>query len=304
MSRIIALVIVCLAVFATTTKAQGSCGICVTVVAAIENWVESNATVAQVEQQLDTLCSLIPAFTTVCDQLIDYGIKDIVQYIQQNESPNTVCQQVGLCSSKKPSPKKIAFHKLKASKPQKVAGVSDSTCTGCEQVIGLMENWLANSNTESQIETYLETFCALVPGFEQTCDAIAQAGVPDVVNWIIQNENATVVCQQLGLCSSEKQLPLPKVAAPKDSNCDICVEVIGLIETYVESNATVSEIEQYLEALCSLIPGFSAVCDQIVQTGLSTIVSWIEQNENPKQICTQIGLCTSSFNKSKKIKFV
>jgi len=44
---------------------------------------------------------LIPGFQSVCDQIAQYGITYIIQYIQQNEDPQQICQQIGLCSSQK-----------------------------------------------------------------------------------------------------------------------------------------------------------------------------------------------------------
>jgi len=217
MSRLLAVLVLCLALTATTTKAQ-NCDICESVVGAIENWVEANATVAQIEAAIEQLCAYVPAFQAVCDQLVQTGIATIVQWIENNENPTQICTQLGFCGSKLMKGK--FNHKL-MTPPNKLVqpkpALKDAVCDSCEQVIGLIETWLNNANTEAQIESYLETFCALIPGFEQTCDAIAQAGVPAVVNWIIQNENATIVCTQLGLCTSNQIKPSLHASSLKGS---------------------------------------------------------------------------------------
>src|SRR5690606_31741252 len=42
-----------------------NCDVCQTVVGAIESWLESNETVATIEQYLNQLCSLVPDYTVV-----------------------------------------------------------------------------------------------------------------------------------------------------------------------------------------------------------------------------------------------
>jgi len=60
-------------------------------------------------------------------------------------------------------------------------------------------------------------------------------GVQEAIQWLEQNENATSLCGQIGLCSSAKKITPPKkLAKPTDGNCDICIQVVGLIENWVE----------------------------------------------------------------------
>jgi len=307
MSRIIGFLVLFLAIGAVSVNAQ--CSTCEALVGIIEQFVENNASISEIEQYLEQLCSLVPAFQTVCDQLVTTGIPQIVHWLQQNESPQQVCTQLGLCSSAsenfhhKVNQRVKQILKFKGSKVNKIG---DAVCDGCQQVIGIMETWVASQSTEAQIENYLEALCQLVPAFQQTCDAIAQAGVPAVVNWIVQNENATVVCSQLGLCSTKSKfvaqkplLPTP-LAAPQDT-CNLCEIAIKAIEGWLENNATEDEIETYLEdALCVLIPGMQQVCDAIIAKGIPTIVQWIENNESPTVVCQQIGLCSSQSRSPRK----
>jgi len=197
--------------------------------------------------------------------------------IEQTENPTEVCTQLGLCSS-----------------AALIKQARDTNCFLCEQVIGAIEGWIDSSSTISEIESNLQTLCSFVPGFTATCDAIIDAGVPTVVNWIVKAENSTVVCGQLGVCGSAKIVYKPK---PKqdDPNCDICKTLIYAIEGWMAENKTETTIENDIEKyFCSVIGPFTFVCDAVAEKGIPTIVGWIEQNESPLTVCQQLGLCANS----------
>jgi len=270
---------------------KSDCDICETLILAIEGWMNENKTVTQIEADVDTICALVPAFEQVCDAFANQGIVNIIQWIDNNESPATVCSQLGLCGMKKPI------------QPKVMVGVRDTNCFMCETLVQAIEGWLNDSATVQQIEQSLEQLCALIPGFQATCDAIVEQGVPQIIQWLEQNESPQQICVQLGMCTSK---PKPKVMVskpkllmlsmpkrPGDANCVICESIIEAVEDWVQNNSTVQEIEQNLEILCALIPGFQQQCDAIIETEVPTIIQWLQQNENPQTICTQLGFCTS-----------
>jgi hypothetical protein len=90
----------------------------------IESYVQANQTITQIEGLLGRVCRLTP-FASQCVQFVDTYTPIMVQYIQANEGtehqrsdlykiyrrdlimtpnsfyadPQTVCQQIGVCSS-------------------------------------------------------------------------------------------------------------------------------------------------------------------------------------------------------------
>ena len=53
--------------------------------------------------------------------------------------------------------------------------------------------------------------------------------------------------------------------------------------------------------MCALAPStYKTACDNIVTTYLPYLINYVEQNENPDQACTSIGLCSSSSSKPAK----
>jgi len=288
-----------LAFGSVSVKAQGECYICQTVIQLIEGWVESNATVSQIEQYLDGICNLIPSYGAICTAIVNQGLPEILQYIEQNESPQQICTQLGLCSSvtvingglinshKVAIPlkelQKLSPAILTSIKPHKVG---NAQCDLCEQIIGAIENWMENTNDQSEVITAVEVVCTYMPQWETTCDAIIEAGVPTVIGWIAQNENNTVVCGQLGICGAKKPM------APQD-DCGMCEQIVTTVYYYVAQNYTESLMENYLDVACTIIPQWTSVCETFVQEELPQIIEWVEQNQSPDTICTSLGVCSS-----------
>jgi saposin len=302
MKNILFVVFAFLAFGSVSVKAQGECDICQTVVQLIEGWVENNATVSQIEQYLDGICNLIPSYGAICQAIVNQGIPEIIQFIEQNETPQQICTQLGLCSSvtvingglinthKLPLPSLKELQKLTpgiltAVKPAKNGAAQ---CDLCQQIIGAIENWMANTNDQAEVITAIEVVCTYMPQWQTTCDAIIEAGVPTVVQWIVQNDNSTQVCQQLGICPSEK-----KVVAPKQDECGICEQIVTAVYYYVNQNYTESVIANYLDIACTVVPQWTQVCETFVSEELPQIISWVEQNESPDTICTNLGVCSS-----------
>lgn len=65
-----------------------------------------------------------------------------------------------------------------------------------------------------------------------------------------------------------------------------------IIEDWIESNKTVTEIEELVDELCAILgDGFEEVCDAIVEIGVIKVIEWINVYENPTIVCQQLGLC-------------
>jgi len=159
----------------------------------------------------------------------------------------------------------------------------DVECTICTVVIGAVEKDLANNGTQESVEKLLDRICTAVPGFKTACEAIVAKGVPQVIQWIIIHENATVVCELLGICK--------KVSFPASTECTVCTLVVGAVEKELANNATEADIIKLLDSICGDVPGFKTACDAIVANGVPTVISWIETHENATVVCGLLGLC-------------
>jgi len=206
------------------------------VVTFIETYVENGATNTTILAYLEALCAATP-YGPICDAIVEQGINEIIAWIKNDETPAEVCTQLQLCNTT--SKLSVLLSKFKFPTPQynKPVSVQGAECGSCEEVISVIENWLNIADNQAEVVQTVEVVCTYMPGWETTCDAIVAAGVPDVVNWIDTYENATQVCNQLGLCASKKI-----IVHQVNDDCGYCTELISFIETWLANSATTTQI--------------------------------------------------------------
>jgi len=164
-------------------------------------------------------------------------------------------------------------------------------CFECTTLLSAVESWVENNQTVTEIIQQLDQYCNLNSQFELECDVLVAYGVPALVAYLQNNGDPQKLCAALGLCSTP---PVIK-AGPY---CGYCQTVVASVESYLEQNATVEEIEQNIDQLCQLLPaGFNIYCESFVIPQIPTIIQYLEQKYTPQQVCGQIGLCAARNQK-------
>ncbi|XP_074531978.1 prosaposin [Halichoeres trimaculatus] len=82
----------------------------------------------------------------------------------------------------------------------------------------------------------------------------------------------------------------------KSVPCDLCKEVMIVVEQILKDNATEAEILGYLEKACQLIPdqSLTAECKEMVDSYYPILIGIIKgELEDPAVVCGAIGLCQS-----------
>ncbi|XP_062319006.1 prosaposin isoform X1 [Osmerus eperlanus] len=82
----------------------------------------------------------------------------------------------------------------------------------------------------------------------------------------------------------------------KSVPCDLCKEVLVVVEQLLKDNKTESEILGYMEKACQLIPdqGLSAECKEMVDSYYPVLISIITgELDDPNVMCAAMGLCGS-----------
>jgi len=81
------------------------------------------------------------------------------------------------------------------------------------------------------------------------------------------------------------------VVGRTNAQCSICENLVGIIESWVEANNTITAIEGKLDMLCSLVPAFEGVCYGIVDFDVKGIVGYLEKNGDATGVCKKMGVC-------------
>jgi len=72
------------------------CDVCQFVAQEAEALLLTNKTITQIETNLDTLCQKTK-YDTLCENVVNTYLPKIIEFLEQEESPQQVCQQIGLC---------------------------------------------------------------------------------------------------------------------------------------------------------------------------------------------------------------
>ncbi|KAK7148161.1 hypothetical protein R3I93_012471 [Phoxinus phoxinus] len=78
--------------------------------------------------------------------------------------------------------------------------------------------------------------------------------------------------------------------------CDLCKEVLMVVEQLLKDNATESELLGYMEKACQLIPdeGLAGQCKEIVDNYFPILMGIIQgELDDPGVVCAAMGLCVS-----------
>jgi len=177
-----------------TLQQGGGCSVCELLVQYIEGFIATNQSEQQIIDQLDQICSLLGPLTQECDDFVASYVPQAIDWILKNEDPQQFCTQAGLCSFAK-------VNTVRRADAKKLIIKSGSTCSICETLAAMLEEFLGNPDTEHEIEDELSQICSQLPApFDAECKNIVDAYLPQLVQWIISKENPTVLCSQLSLC--------------------------------------------------------------------------------------------------------
>ncbi|EAL64081.2 saposin B domain-containing protein [Dictyostelium discoideum AX4] len=174
----------------STEAVQGilECDICQFIVKQVNKYISGNATEAQILKFLDTDCEVFGKGGSVtCQNIVNNYAPQIINLIINNASPSQVCGLVGLCGSS-----------LKIEEP--VQG--ELECGVCEVIAQQCSNYIKANKTESEIVGLLDQFCSTLSIFESACDTIVASSAPKIINLLLQNQSATVVCTEIGFCGN------------------------------------------------------------------------------------------------------
>jgi saposin len=281
-----------------TTQAQLTCTICQFVVGEVEKFVAENATESEILAKLADACVILanPKWVQDCKDLVDTYGPSLIQHVINNEPPNVACAAVGLCNSSS-----LAVVDKKLS--NKIKTVNDDIgCAVCTFIVGKVEGYIANNNTESDILAFLEKDCEFlgIKSWVATCQGTVATFGPEIIQLVIDKQPADVVCTEIGLCNSSKievAAPAPYKASGNDTvPCELCEMLVYYTEKLIASNKTEGEVIDELTKICAALPiqSWATDCTNMVVEYGDAIVAYIVNEEPPEVVCTEIRLCAST----------
>lgn len=259
------------------------CSLCKIVINEVENLIGSNRSEAAIEAALDKVCNVLPsALAGACQALVNQYAPQIINLLVNEFPADVICQKIGLCASA--AAQTVAAPKLK----------NDLLCPLCEYVVKIVEDLIQGNRSVSAIEAALEKVCNFLPSsLRGTCDSFVEEYAPALIELLVRAEPPEKICAQIGACSStSRSSPVRSSPAPNDFKCAACEYIASLAEQFISSNRTEQEIVSFVEKVCKFLPGsLQAECDQIIESYGPAIIDFLINKEDPKTLCSQIGLC-------------
>eukprot|EP01028_Stygiella_incarcerata_P007826 TRINITY_DN327_c0_g1_i3.p1 TRINITY_DN327_c0_g1~~TRINITY_DN327_c0_g1_i3.p1 ORF type:complete len:823 (-),score=203.69 TRINITY_DN327_c0_g1_i3:237-2705(-) len=256
------------------------CALCHIVMTEVEKLLASNFTESKIEEVLDSVCKYLPELLQEpCQDLVNQYLPELIQLLESKETPEVICQQIGVCTSARPSTVRLG----------------DTTeCALCKFVMTEVEKLLAGQWTQEKIEEVLDKVCGFLPSALQSpCQELINQYLPELIQLLESKETPEVICQQISLCTSSVEC---KVGS--SVGCAFCKELVEFVDKVLADNRTVERIEEVLSDVCSVVPEqYKAECATVVKTYFPILVYYLEKEATPQQVCQVIGMCSASkFN--------
>jgi len=265
------------------------CQVCEFAIGWVEGQLEDNATEEDVRNLLDSVCDLIGPFKDSCVQMINDNLDQIVQLIINEENPQTVCSQIGMCSSLKK-----LNHKLQALKAmKKLRAPADIKCDVCDFVITWVENDVKDNRSEQSIVDALDTVCAFLGPEKQVClDMVAQE-TPVIVSMLLDQEDPHKVCTQISFCTSLAKLARPHHNSNKSkADCAGCQFIVNHIVREIGNDDSATRKEEVVNSVCSSLPSFIRTqCTRFIIRHASVIMDNLGNSIDAKILCSDLAIC-------------
>ncbi|EGC32070.1 hypothetical protein DICPUDRAFT_155998 [Dictyostelium purpureum] len=269
------------------------CPLCTYVASYAEQLIASNKTEEEIVGFLQNECGkLMKKFSTECSAMVADYIPDIITMINNNFTPAQICQKIGLCPAPTNSPQAVPLPQVD----------SEVECPLCTYVASYAEQLIASNKTEEEIVGFLQNECGkLMKKFSTECSDMVADYIPDIITMINNNFTPSQICQKIGLCpaptNSPQALPLPSFDLNTDIECPLCTYVASYAEQLFESNKTETEIISFIQKECTKLPAkYSDMCVAMARNYIPEIVTMLENNWTPAQICQKFKLCVAPSN--------
>ncbi|CAF0986520.1 unnamed protein product [Didymodactylos carnosus] len=135
---------------------------------------------------------------------------------------------------------------------------ANSTCVMCEFVIHVLQEFISENSSESEVEKWLEYVCQIMPStIRSECRSFIESYGPAVVSVLVRDFDPATVCKKIKVCVSEvavQQLTNPSKLAVQDTvPCTLCKFVVTYLETTLVDNKTEEAVISALEKVCQAL---------------------------------------------------
>lgn len=282
-----------------------SCPLCLLAVSQIYNVIKDNKTQANIEAELDKLCSHLPhSLTDQCKDFVSSYSKELVEMLLADLSPQEVCDYLHLCDPQKdPGPNNINIKKdqeiITNEIPeyplhipvQSMNTLDDGVCIICEFIMQYVDKAIGNQKTRDKIEKAVHSVCNHLPKtVGKECNEFVDEYADALISILSEDVTPKEACTVLGLCKVSMIQIQESV-----SECALCRAIISQIDKLLSGSKVDAEIEEVIKKVCKYLPtNEQDKCNKMVGIYGQSIINMLKGNVDSEKMCNKMALCSSN----------
>lgn len=289
----------------TEVQDKPSCPLCLLAVKQIYEVIKDNRTQANIETELDKLCSHLPhSLTDECADFVKAYSKELVEMLIADLSPSEVCVYLKLCDQNKdPGPKhdyiiqkdreiltnEIPNYPLHTVQAENT--LNDGVCTICEFAMQYIDKVIGNKKTRDEIEKVVHNVCNHLPKtVAEDCNKFVDEYADAVISILSEDVSPKEACALLGLCKISMMQIQESVA-----ECALCRAIISQIDKLLGNSKVDAEIEEVVTKVCKYLPANKQdKCKAVIDIYGPSIINMIRDHVNSEKMCEKMALCSTN----------
>lgn len=254
------------------------------------------------------ICGEMSSYSDSCSSLVLTHVDDVYKLVGDKLKRANICQSAGACNQQQDQ--EIA---LVETFPTADPGIP---CQLCQQAVLHLREVLIANTSEIEFKNILVGFCHQAGSFSNECINITFEYSDVIYKFLVDQLNANKACVLLDICPrSGKDIKIPSMplvssgiyAIPaQDSSlaiykngtwCSTCEYFVRIVKDALEKQSTEDEIINEMKKTCKELPTkFQNECIALVDLYGDAMMSLIDQNIKPENICPKLKFCPPSLH--------
>lgn len=273
---------------------------------------------------LTTVCPLLPADAAkTCSQEARVLVAQIAASIQQNFTPEDVCNYMRMCSTdrlfKVLSTATDALKGLSSRFATALPMLEGRACTLCSSIVDKLKQFMVDGNVDlGKVNAFFEQLAQACESADSSTSDQCQELVSQLralVVKLIEDVDEGKVCVLMGVCGDQPdniaaisvksnkdklgqlfehlaKLPLNQ---PTPENCATCEEIIAQVAVIIQNPDNQQQVFDLMKQGCSVLGSFEQTCDDAVDEYGPMLMATIVAYMQPEQVCTDLGYCQGTL---------
>jgi len=320
------------------TSGSEKCPLCLFAVQEAVTLIKDDKSVENIKRTLKGLCSHFKnKLQSECNDFVETYTAELLNMLADDYTPQQICVYLHVCTDGMKSTNvpitggDIFTNEIpdytyngRPIKNEDVEFAVTPNCIICEQVIKEIEKNIRDKKSKEDIKRALEHACDRLYKLKNKCNNMIDKYGDKIVDLLLQEMTPKVLCSEIGMCiTNEDNLQIDEalqvniIAIPSkieqttsvghvsDSPaCVICEYVMSQLEIELKDKKTQTDIEDTVRNICHKMPKtVDSKCTKFVDDYGTLIITLIATTP-PKELCTQMQLCSAAARMESKIEVI